>query len=356
MTMTRKPIGYWTEETIISELKMVIKDIGYFPTHNELNNMGISGLAGIIERCGGVNYFREKMGCDLLRKPPGFWTEETIISELKLAIDEANHFPSQNELKIGKNDLLNAISRHGGLNYFREKIGYELLKKAKGYWTKENTTSELKMVFDKLGHFPTYSELIKMGKGDLIHGIQNHGGSNYFMKKYGITPSMRQKYLSKLSSYTNKRGQKSEQFVKDIITEWTNTHNKPIPNCNVKLSKGNIIEFVCELDKKIGIDVTNTKSSKPATHEQIRKKWRHKDYCLYLDELWIVVFTDILTPVDYEKLNQKSPDNVKVFSIEGFLTELDYSTENLDKIDQLNKCTFHNKEEIINHNLFYTPN
>ena len=347
----QKSKGYWTDEIIISELKLAIDEAGHFPINDDLRKMGKGDLAAAIDKHGGLNYFREKMGYDTIQKSKGYWTDETIISELKLVIEELGHFPNQKELnKMGKSDLIHAIIRNGGINYFREKMGYDIIKKSPGYWTDETIISELKLAIDELGHFTSLDDLNKMGKSDLAASIEQHGGIVYFMEKCGISPSMQEKVRSKKASYHTKRGYKTEQVVKDIITKWTKIHNKPGPNCNVKLSKGNVLEFVCDLDKKIGIDVTNTKASKSTTYQQIERKWRRKDYCLYLDELWIVVFTDILTSYDYEKLNRKSPDNVKVFSIDGFLSELDYSAENYDKIDRLRECSFHTKDEIINLN------
>ena len=349
----RQSPGYWTEENTMSELKSVIDELGHFPTHGELKELGKNDLSRAISRNSGSNYFSEKMGYELPQKPDGYWTEETIISEMKTVIEELGHFPSPFYAKLnemGKSDLGGAINKHGGVNHFRDKFGYKSLRKSPSYWTEVTIISELEPIIDEIGRFPFRVELNEMDKSDLEGAINKYGGINHFREKMGFSPSIQEEYISELASYVNKRGQKTEQFVKDIITEWTEIHNEPKPNCNVKLSQGNVLEFVCDLDKTIGIDVTNTKSSKNGTYEQIKRKWRHKDYCLHLDELWIVVFTNVLTSYDYEKLNRKSPDNVKVFSIEGFLKELDYSAENYGKLDRLKECSFHNKEEIINLN------
>jgi len=92
----------------------------------------------------------------MTRKPPGYWNEKTIISELNLVIEELGHFPSHTELsKMDKGGLGRAINKHGGSNYFSERIGYKLSHKPPNFWTEENTTSELKLVIDELGHFPT---------------------------------------------------------------------------------------------------------------------------------------------------------------------------------------------------------
>lgn len=408
----RKHNGYWNEENIISKLKMVIKKLGHFPTRTELNNLNECGLTTAIARNGGFIYFREKLGYKLIRKPNGYWNIDNTIKEIYLVIEEICHFPNSIELiNIGKCDLAYSILKNGGYNYFREKLEYEIIKKSKGfwndtniinelkliieiinhfptefelrnlnkrslaggiyrnggiskfqkilgyeskhkpegYWTDENTISELEPIIKELGHFPSATELTKMKRDDLINVITTNGGTIYFRKKCGFSSSIQEIYKFKLNVYINKRGRKTEQFIKEIIIEWSNINNKPLPDLNVKLAKGNVLEFVCDLDKKVGIDVTNTKASKYSAIRTISRKWTKKNYRLYLDELWIVVFTDVLSSNDYDKLNIKSPENVKIFSAYGFLKELDYSIKHhdKDKINKLNNCTFHNKDKMI---------
>ncbi|MCK5282466.1 MAG: hypothetical protein KAK00_03585 [Nanoarchaeota archaeon] len=349
----KKSDGYWNEEIIIAELESIISDKKYFPLHDEFIEMKRLDLIGAINKHGGFNYFREKMGYEFIHKPKGYWSEEVIIAELKTMVSTIGFFPSQSELiEMKRGDLKDIIVRSGGANYFREKMGYKILKKSDGYWSEKTIIKELEQVIEESKHFPSYNELNIMNKKGLQSMINKSGGLIYFREKLGYNTSMHQKYKSELSSYLSKRGRKSEELIKEIISEWSMLHDKPSPDFNVKLAPGNVLEFVCDFDKKIGIDVTNTKASKNSTFNTISNKWRHKDYRLYLDELWIVVFTDILSSEDYDKLNRKSPNDVKVFSIEGFLEELDYSTElcNTKKISKFNNCTFHNKNEMININ------
>ena len=349
----KKSDGYWNEKVIIDELKLIISDKSHFPLQKELSEMNRLDLLGAINRHGGSNYFRKRMGYKLIHKPDNYWNEETIIIELESVISNLGYFPSQEQLiKMKRGDLKDSIVQHGGTNYFRKKLGYEPLKKHKGYWSEKTIIEELRQVVGYLGHFPSYNELNIMNKKDLQSMINKSGGLIHFRERMGYNASLYLKYKSELSSYINKRGIASEQFVKEIISKWSNIHGKPSPDFNVKLTQGNFLEFVCDFDKKIGIDVTNTKSSKNSTFHTISNKWKHKQYHLNLDELWIVVFTDVLSPEDYNKLNTISPGNVKVFSVEGFLMELDYSTEScdMDKINKFKKCTFHNKNEMISLN------
>ena len=351
--ITKKTTGHWNENNIINELKLIISDKEHFPTGNELTKMKRGDLLGAINQHGGFNHFRERIGYKSIHKPDNYWNEETIIIELESVIYDIDYFPSQEQLiKMKRGDLKDSIVQHGGANYFRKKLGYKPLQEHKGYWSEKTIIEELRQVIKHLGHFPSHNELNITKKKGLQNAINKSDGLIHFREKMGYNTSVYQKYKSELSLYLSKRGRKSEQLIREIITEWSNIHGKPSPDFNVKLSKGNVIEFVCDFDKKVGIDVTNTKASKGSAYSTISRKWKHKQYHLHLDELWIVVFTDVLSLEDYIKLNIKSPDDVKVFSIDDFLKELDFSTElcNTKKISKFNNCTFHNKNEMININ------
>lgn len=345
----RKPHKYWTEENTIKELKIIINKINHFPAHNELCKIKKSNLARAIIKNGGYNYFREKMGYKVIKQSPEYWTEENTIKELNEVIKDIKHFPTQKELnKMKKSSLIYAMLKNGGFNYFRSKTGYEIIKQDKKYWNEKNILEELKIIVNKIGHFPVQSELHKMKRFDLSVAITRNGGHLHFRELLKIPVSIQEKHTSELMSYIGKRGKASEDIVYKILFEYCKINDLPLPDLNVKLNKGNILEFVCNIGKIIGIDVTNTNASKHSAITTISRKWRKKDYHLYLDELWIVVFTDVLTLEDYNKLNSNSPENIKVFSIEEFLAELDYSAEQniKNKINKFKACSFHTKEEM----------
>lgn len=334
-----KPNNYWTENTTINELKSICNKIGHFPTIKELIDIGI--IYGIYKH-GGINKFRNLLGYDISYKPDGYWTDDNIIKELKSIISKINHFPLYNEIReIGLGHIVN---KHGGLNKFRILLGYEIHQNSPNYWSFETTQKELKLIIEKLGHFPGIDELIRLNRSDLIHSIHRNGNINKFKESLGYHPSMYEKYVSDRQSYSVRRGKNTENLVKKILIQYCKFHNFPEPSYNQKLSKGHILEFICNTNKKIGIDVTNTKTNR----RNIIHKWLKKDYYKYLDELWIVVFSDTFTPNDYIKWNSESPINVKIFSIYDFLKELDYSlSEDMkNKIDKYNSCTFHTKEEL----------
>lgn len=252
-------------------------------------------------------------------------------------------FPTMKDfIKFNRVDLYGGVIRNGGIAKFRTLLGYNpILRK----WAESDIIIELKTTAEQVGHFPTEKELIRLGKSDLIGAINRYGNMKQFRDLSGFPMSFHEKYRSELASYINIRGHGTEKVVKVLLAEWCRIHNPPALTQNIKLNKGNVIEFVCNLNKRIGIDTTNTKFK-----ETVSRKWKRKDYYKYLDELWVVVFSNVFTHVDFDKWNNESPPNVKVMSIEDFLDELDISVDMclMNKISNYKKCTFSSKEELKN--------
>lgn len=171
----RKANDFWTEETICTELVSIIEELKCFPSRQKLREMNRSDLLSAINKNKGVHYFREKLGFKILRKQRGYWSDENILLDLKFIISEIEHFPSHNELKeMKRSDLSNAISNHKGINYYRGKLGYKFLQRTKGYWNEERMISELKEISKNIGHFPTRKELIELKRNDLAAAIDRH--------------------------------------------------------------------------------------------------------------------------------------------------------------------------------------
>ncbi|MCK4666005.1 hypothetical protein KAU33_04605 [Candidatus Dependentiae bacterium] len=122
----------------------------------------------------------------LNRKPRNFWTDETIIIELKPIIKELSHFPVERELRdMNKHGLRSAIVNHGGIARFRKLLGYKAIRKPYNYWNEKKIVLELNEIIEKLGFFPTKRKICEMGKGDLSNAIINHGGFIKFRIIFG---------------------------------------------------------------------------------------------------------------------------------------------------------------------------
>jgi len=395
-------LPFWTENIIKSELLKVVDTIGDFPTSQKLRNIGRFDLLKAIDRYGGFLKFRKLMDSELNCKPSNYWNDNTIKEEIQKVIDNIGDFPTREILKkINKNDLDSAIGKHGGYKKFRMLMGYPLKIKQ---WNENIIQNELKDVINSLGYFPTPANLFAIKKANLLGAINQRGGIrkfrmlmnykqirvpkhlrsddsikieiqkiilslghfpsqnelnkidktllgvikhrfglNNFRILLGYPLSLQEKYGRNI--YCNVRGKNSEKIVIEILKDWCKIHNYPEPNYNKKLAKGNVIEIVCDVGKTIGIDVTNTKLSDGIN---VIRKWTTHDYHEHLDELWVVVFSDVFTEDNYKQWNSESPDNVKVFSIDSFLEELDYSVDEYtkNKIENYKSCTFHTKDKL----------
>jgi len=271
------------------------------------------------------------------------WTEKVIIDKLNEIISNINHFPTIFELKENNTYLVHKIYKFGGINKFRYLMNYEPIFKPKNYWTDEKIIEELKIICKKLNHFPSNNEIIELKRNDLQGAIIKSGGYIRFLGLLGYTVLDYKKIYSEKMSYNGKRGKNSEKIVKQILKDYCILHNLPEPKYNVKLSKGSVLEFVCNTNKTIGIDVTNTENKSIIYHKFTKKKYQD-----FLDELWIVVFSDSFSKEDYIKWNKESPENVKIFHIDMFIKEINYSVnQNLqNKINKYCTCSFHTKEEL----------
>jgi hypothetical protein len=160
----RRKIGYWNEEIVIKELKIIIEEIGGFPTFNQLKKMNRNDLAGVTTVFGGYRKFAKLLEYEPQTKE---FSEQYVLDELKYIKGKIGHFPCDRELQeIGRSNLAGMIKSHGGYGYFKELIEGKRDKKPFGYWNNEdNIMNELKLLMKKLGRFPSYNELGVIAKG-----------------------------------------------------------------------------------------------------------------------------------------------------------------------------------------------
>lgn len=108
----RRPPGYWTKEIVMGELKEICAKLGHFPSHLDLLSLKRSALSLHIPRFGGAYKLAMFFGCKPVKKPKGYWTEETIAEDLKPLTDELGRFPTRRELRrAGKADLIRLITK-----------------------------------------------------------------------------------------------------------------------------------------------------------------------------------------------------------------------------------------------------
>ncbi len=86
------------------------------------------------------------------RRSKNYWTDETIIENLKEIVKEKGYFPLYGELSLMKErgSITNAIDIHGGLNKFKILLGYKI-HKHNGYWTEEKNIERIKTYMRDFG-------------------------------------------------------------------------------------------------------------------------------------------------------------------------------------------------------------
>lgn len=103
----------------------IANSLGYLPSSNDLNLMGLSALSSRIQKNGGFVALARELGFEN-KKPVISWTNQKIEEEIAKAVGFYGRFPSAKDLReIGKNDLCCAISKNGGFLFWAEKVNQE---------------------------------------------------------------------------------------------------------------------------------------------------------------------------------------------------------------------------------------
>lgn len=183
----RRPKGYWKkEENVERELRQLIAKLGHFPTRIDFVDTKAFSLAAILYTVGGVNHWREKLGFSVEQKPRGYWQNpENIEAEARKAIEAGSNLSPRNLKSVGLSSLASAINRFypGRVAQLRANLGIENPRHPKWYWDSNTTERELRQIVQNLGHFPTGDELGKMRKSSLAAVMERTGGVNFWREK-----------------------------------------------------------------------------------------------------------------------------------------------------------------------------
>ena len=132
-----RPRGYWSDvENVKKEIDSFNAERGtpgVMPKEDELKARGRSSLAFAIQKCGGFPRFARDYGYLTFRKPNGYYADfEVLKAELLRWVTEsgvAGVMPTAQQLKDNsppRNDLVKAISQHGGPAGVAKKLGLRM--------------------------------------------------------------------------------------------------------------------------------------------------------------------------------------------------------------------------------------
>ena len=185
-------------ENVESTLEIITRDLGHFPTHQEVIGLGgYGGLAMAVTKYhGGYNSVRQKMGVEIKKRSNCFCENqenfELLKSEIQEIANKLEHFPSQKDLvNLKRQDLIWGIKKKGGFRKLRDILGFEQIRNPNGYWNKKEIEKRLEQITQDIQKFPTEGDLNSLNNGDLLSAIRRNGGLSFFRQKMGYTSKQR---------------------------------------------------------------------------------------------------------------------------------------------------------------------
>ena len=209
----KRTTEYWQDfANIKAELEAIRRQLGHFPSQSELYSLKKAALLSAIARHhGGLIEVKKSFQVEDTARPRGYWQIwENAELELEEVIKRNNgEFPGLEIMnQLGYSRLASALQRHhGGINAVRKRMGYgDPIQKPANYWKDwNNIVRELEEIIQKVGHFPTYSELNTMGKYGLTLAFSKyHGGIDAVRKKLqqeGAVPSEKEQLEQLVERY-----------------------------------------------------------------------------------------------------------------------------------------------------------
>jgi len=247
----RKPRGYWENlENVTRELIPLIKKYGRFPSNREMQKDVSSSLPRYIAKYHGgsiklskdlgVKTYDESIG----RRSANTWIKNDVIREFKKIIldKDLDYFPSRNELKNWGIDIMIGITQTFGTytNFKKQlkKTGYNLNPKKRNYkWTDSRIKKTLQNISFQLGHFPSNSDLDKLGYSTLRNLLINSPGiKKELLLSEDIIPKKRKYTTERPSGYWNK----SKNVENEIIKVYNKFGRIPSANELMKLGYGSL--------------------------------------------------------------------------------------------------------------------
>jgi molybdenum-dependent DNA-binding transcriptional regulator ModE len=239
MPHKRKPLGYWNSFTNLrAELLAFMQEHGLvnIPAHIVFIRNGRTDLSNAIAQHGGSYAVALKLGIPLAhnKKPQKYWNDfENLKRELLAAMKENDWqvIPIQPKfVSAGRADIVNAITKHGGIYKVAEQLGIsvETDEKPNGYWTLEVTISELQefITEHQLGSFPTKTELETHDRHDLINAIHRNGGTYRMATLLGLTPKNKppdywtaENLIAEINAYMENKGMETLPLLATMLED-----------------------------------------------------------------------------------------------------------------------------------------
>jgi hypothetical protein len=111
-----------------------------------------------------------------------------LEAELRAFTSDLDAFPALIDFdSAGRNDLRSAITDHGGVGYWAERIGLPLpTGRRRDPYTDTAALTDAEAVIRLLGHLPGERTLRRMGYARLATTVRRAGGSAKFAAAHGL--------------------------------------------------------------------------------------------------------------------------------------------------------------------------
>lgn len=126
-----------------------------------------------------------------------YWNIENTIKEIKALKNKLGHFPTTTEILRENPSLKYGVFVNGGINKLRILMHYPITRNT---WNTESVILELKKIILETGDFPKAIDLKNTHKTGLLSAIDELGGLNYFRKLIGypiIKPHTRKFHIKR---------------------------------------------------------------------------------------------------------------------------------------------------------------
>lgn len=177
-----QPKRKWNEENITARLSGICERLGRFPKDSELSSDLRNAIRkNSADGSHKLNYYRQKLGYPITKEYTGHWTEYTIEKELKRIVGANGVFPTNSFLREhDRYDLSAAIQKSGGFNVWRQKLGYPIIQHSPNQYDENSLKEWLRKVTFEKGGVPTQKELRRLDAKKQA-ALAHRGGVTHFL-------------------------------------------------------------------------------------------------------------------------------------------------------------------------------
>ncbi len=178
VNLQSKPFRHkWTEDILLNELKILIKDHGKVPTPSQLKKMNRLDIFGALNKFGGIRKFAKKYNLETSYKtyPSNFTDIFSIGEALKSLLTVDNKIPTLAVIQThGSSGLYRAIIKYGGIVKVAIELDLEL--DYPKYNDIEYTKHVANLVIRKYGFIPS-SKVLMVSYGSFVQAVnRSYGG------------------------------------------------------------------------------------------------------------------------------------------------------------------------------------